>query len=108
MTHPVQDVQIHGVTQRAPSAKVKKRWRVRWMVDGRAHDKSFATSNEANRYRSLLVAAHHRGERFDRDGGEPVSWQPHTDPLHVHAWVRQWVAEQWPEWQLRMRASVME
>jgi integrase len=108
MTHPVQDVQLHGVTQRAPSAKVKKRWRVRWMVDGRAHDKSFATSNEANRYRSLLVAAHHHGERFDRDTGEPSSWQPQTDPTHVYAWARRWVAEQWPEWQPRTRASAVE
>lgn len=108
MAHPVQDVQIHGITQRAPSAKVKKRWRVRWMVDGRAHDKVFATSGEANRYRSLLVAAHHRGERFDRDTGEPLSWQRRTDPMHVYAWARRWLAEQWPEWQPRTRASAVE
>jgi integrase len=108
MAHPIQDVQIHGITQRAPSAKHKKRWRVRWMVDGRPHDKVFATSNEANRYRSLLVAAHHRGERFDRDIGDPVSWQPRTDPMQLHAWARQWVGEQWPEWQPRTRASAVE
>lgn len=108
MVHPVQDVQIHGIQQRAPSAKTRKRWRVRWMVDGRAREKAFATSGEANRYRSLLVAAHHRGERFDRDAGEPLSWQPRTDSLQVHAWVRCWVAEQWSEWQPRTRASAVE
>ena len=57
MSHPMQKVQIHGIQHRAPSAKVKKLWVVRWSVDGRAHSKAFATSNEANRYRSLLVAA---------------------------------------------------
>ena len=108
MVYPLQDVQIHGIQQRAPSAKTKKRWRVRWMVDGRAREKAFATSNETNRYRSLLVAAHHRGERFDRDTGEPVSWQPRTDPIHVYTWARQWLAEQWPEWQPRTRASAVE
>lgn len=56
----------------------------------------------------MLVAAHQRGERFDRDTGEPVSWQPRTDPMQVHAWVRCWVAEQWPEWQPRTRASAVE
>lgn len=108
MAHPMQNVQIHGIQHRAPSAKNKKRWIVRWNVDGRAHSKSFATSNEANRYRSLLVAAHHKLERFDRPSGEPESWRPRADPLQVHVWCRRWIAEQWNEWQPRTRASAME
>ena len=91
MSHPMQKVQIHGIQHRAPSAKVKKRWVVRGNVDGRAHSKAFATSNEANRYRSLLVAAHHRLERFDRPSGEPESWRPRADPTQVHAWCRRWI-----------------
>jgi integrase len=108
MSHPMQKVQIHGIQHRAPSAKVRKRWVVRWKVDGRAHSKAFATSNEANRYRSLLVAAHHRLERFDRPSGEPESWRPRADPTQVHAWCRRWIAEQWNEWQPRTRTSAME
>jgi len=66
MSHPMQQVRIHGIQHKFRSAKVKKCWVVRWNVDGRAHSKAFSTSNEANRYRSLLVAAQHRSERFDR------------------------------------------
>ena len=108
MAHPMQQVQIHGIQHRAPSAKTKKCWVVRWNVDGRAHSKSFATSNEANRYRSLLVAAHHKLERFDRPSGEPESWRPRAEPTQVHAWCRRWIAEQWNEWQPRTRVSAME
>jgi len=108
MSHPMQKVQIHGVQHRAPSAKVKKLWVVRWNVDGRACSKAFATSNEANRYRSLLVAAHHKLERFDRASGEPESWRPRAAPTQVHAWCRRWIGEQWNEWQPRTRTSAME
>lgn len=62
MAHPMQDVRIHGIQHRAATAKNKKRWVVRWTVEGRQRPKAFATSNEANRYRSLLVAAHQRGD----------------------------------------------
>lgn len=108
MSHPVQQVQIHGVQHRAPSAKVKKLWVVRWTVEGRQRSKAFATSAEANRYRSLLVAAQRRFERFDRDSGEPESWRPRTDPLQVHAWARRWLGEQWGEWQPHTRDSAVE
>ena len=108
MSHPVQDVRIHGIQHRAASAKNKKRWVVRWTVEGRQRAKAFGTSNEANRYRSLLTAAQHRGERFDRETGEPESWQPRSDPMQVHVWVRRWLAEQWNEWQPRTRATAVE
>jgi hypothetical protein len=108
MSHPMQKVQIHGIQHRAPSAKVKKLWVVRWNVDERACSKAFATSNEANRYRSLLVAAQHKLERFDRASGEPESWRPRAAPTEVHAWCRRWIGEQWNEWQPRTRTSAME
>ncbi len=108
MEHPVQDVRIHGIQHRASSARTKKRWIVRWSVDGLARSKAFATSNEANRYRALLEVAWHRLERFDRDSGEPESWRPRADPLQVHVWCRRWIGEQWGEWQPRTRTSAME
>lgn len=108
MSHPIQDVRIHGVQQRAASAKHSKPWIVRWAVDGRSRSRSFRTSGEATRYRSLLVAAHHGGEKFDRESCEPVSWQPRSEPLQVHVWARRWLAEQWNEWQPRTRVSAVE
>jgi integrase len=50
----------------------------------------------------------HEAERFDPTTGEPQSWSPTRGGLGVHRWARQWLAEQWPEWAPRTRASAIE
>jgi len=78
------------------------------MVDGRHRSKCFRTRAEAERYRSLLLTAVHRGERFDPATGEPESWQPTVGDLSVYDWCRRWLGEQWTEWQPRTRDSAVE
>jgi integrase len=104
---PLQDVHVFGLQHRARSARNKRPWVVRWSLDGRQRSKAFRTKAEADRYRSLLVHAQSAGERFDAQVGEPMSWLPLPDDVQVHVWARRWLAEQWPEWQPRTRASAL-
>lgn len=48
------------------------------------------------------------GEHFSIETGEPVGWNPNDDDPKIHTWVCRWLAEQWPEWQPRTRASAVE
>src|SRR3546814_6667273 len=66
------------------------------------------TKAEAERYRSALLVAQQSGEAFDDLTGESVSWQPLADEARAHEWARRWLAEQWPEWAPRTRASAVE
>jgi integrase len=77
-------------------------------VDGRERSKAFPTKAQAERLRSLLVHAHHRGEHFDEFTGQPVSWLPQAIDIQVHLWARRWLEEQWPDWQPRTRKSAIE
>lgn len=36
------------------------------------------------------------------------SWEPLADQVQAHEWSRRWLAEQWPEWPPRTRASAVE
>ncbi|MGY6501830.1 MAG: tyrosine-type recombinase/integrase [Acidimicrobiales bacterium] len=81
---------------------------VRWSIDGRQRSRSFRTKAEAERFRVELLKAAQVGDRFDLDTGEPASWSLPLADLGVHQWVRRWLAEQWPEWQPRTRASAVE
>ncbi len=81
---------------------------MRWAVDGPQHSRAFPTRVEADRYRSFLVEAHRRGERFEFYSGEPESWSPLPGDVHCHEWARRWLAEHWTEWQPRTRNSAVE
>jgi integrase len=105
---PIQDVRIFDVQYRKPTAKNKRPRIVRWSIDGRQRSKAFHTKAEADRYRSQLINAQHAGETFDPETGEPTSWLPAPDDLQLHVWARQWLAEQWHEWQPRTRTSAVE
>ena len=78
---------------------------VRYTIDGRHRSKSFRTRVEAERYRGLLLQAVQAGGRFDETTGEPESWQTPLHDVRVHEWSRRWLAEQWQEWQPRLRVS---
>ena len=83
-------------------------WVVRWRVDGQQRSRAFRTKAEADNVRSRLVVAVRDGERFDRVTGEPESWGTAPDERPVFRWAREWLAEQWSEWQPRTRASAIE
>jgi integrase len=107
MARPVQDVRIFAVQDRR-SRNVGRPWIVRRSVDGRQRSTSFPTKAEADRYRSLLVTAVTKGESFDDDTGEPISWQPAVGDVQLHEWARRWVRQEWTEWQPRTRDSAVE
>ena len=74
----------------------------------RQRSRAFRTKADADRYRSALLVAVQSGEPFDEHTGEPVSWEPTPDEVGAHDWARRWLAEQWPEWAPRTRASAVE
>lgn len=105
---PLQEVNVFGVQDRRNNREAKRPWIVRWAIDGHQKSKAFRAKAEAEHYRSLLLLAQRKGEPFDPMHGEPVSWHPLVGEVKVVEWVRRWLAEQWPEWQPRTRASVIE
>ncbi len=105
---PRQTIRVFSVQDRRGSDRLAKPWVVRWEVDGRRTSRSFKTKALADRFRSELVVAHDRGERFDRATGEPVGWSSASDDVTVHQWASRWLAEQWEGWQPRTRASAVE
>jgi integrase len=103
-----QDINVFAIQDRRQYALAKRPWIVRWAIDGKQRSKSFRTKIEADRYRSSLVQAHVDGELFDRQTGEPTSWQRNADELMVLTWAQRWLGEQWDEWQPRTRTSAVE
>jgi integrase len=101
------DVAVFSV-QRRSGDRNKRPWIARWSVNGRQRSRAFRTKAEADRYRSALLVAQQSGEVFDEQTGEPVSWEPLADQVQAHEWSRRWLAEQWPEWAPRTRASAVE
>lgn len=91
-----QDIRIYGV-QRRNGDRHKRSWIVRWSVDGRQTSRSLATRATAERFRTDLLLAERSGDRFDRESGLPMTWQP-DDDVRVDRWARRWLLEQWAEW----------
>lgn len=108
MSTAMQRVNVFGLQDRRSQPTARRPWLVRWAIDGQQRGKAFRTKPEADRYRAALMIAAQRGERFDRSTGEPTAWRPRTEVPTVFEWSRQWLAEQWPEWQPRTRASAVE
>ena len=108
MGRPIQELKVFGIQDRRTTARAKLPWIVRWAIDGKQRTKAFRTRAEAERYRSLLLAAVQKGDRFSETSGEPVSWQPTLPETNVYTWVRRWLGEQWTEWQPRTRKSAVE
>ncbi len=108
MGRPIQELKVFGIQDRRSTARAKLPWITRWAIDGRQRQKAFRTRAEAERYRSLLLAAVGKGDRFDETTGEPASWQPALPDTSVYGWARRWLGEQWTEWQPRTRKSAVE
>ena len=104
---PLADVAVHGV-QRRTGERHKKPYIARWRVNGKDFSRSYRTKAEAERVRSALLVAVQTGEAFDDTSGEPVTWQPLPEQIRTHEWARRWLAEQWPDWAPRTRASAVE
>jgi integrase len=105
----IQDVRVFGIQDRRSRLGATRPWVVRWRVEGRHRSRAWRTKAEADHHRSELLVALRNGERFDAATGEPDSWLRNAAAdVQVYAWARRWLAEQWPEWQPRTRASAVE
>jgi hypothetical protein len=105
---PVQDVRIWDIQDRTKRSNASRPWVLRWKVDGAERSRAFTTKPEADHVRARLLIARREGEVFDRATGLPLSWQAQPADRRLHEWVREWLAEQWPEWQPRTRRSAVE
>ena len=93
----MQKVQVFSVGTPKPGiAKAKRRYRVKWRVDGRGKTRSLKTRAEANRLKSRLEAAVRDGDVFDTATGEPVSWS--KSQLSWFDWACEWLELKWPQW----------
>lgn len=103
----MQKVQIFSVgTPKPGTAKAKRRYRVKWRVDGRGKTRSLKTRAEANRLKSRLEAAVREGDVFDVATGEPVSWS--KSELTWFDWACEWLELKWPQWAGSTRKSCVE
>ncbi len=86
--------------------KDRRRYRVRWRIDGRDRMRRFKTRAEADRFRSRLQTAVVDGEKFDPMSGLPTAWERSTDTWW--SWSCQWLALKWPSWAGHSRKSGVE
>ncbi len=106
MTRP-QRIQVFSLGLPAKGTpKDKRRYVVRWRVDGRDCKRRFKVKAEAERYRSKLLTATTDGARFDRSTGLPVSWQ--AEAVTWWTWSCEWLALKWPRWAGTSRKSGAE
>lgn len=102
-----QTVQIFSLVKLKPgTAKEKRRYRLKWRIDGRDKSRTFKTRVEGDRFRSLLLQAQQAGLRFDLDTGLPVEWAVSAETWW--SWSRRWVELKWPMWSGNSRRSALE
>jgi hypothetical protein len=102
-----QKVQVFALGQPAKNTpKGKRRYYVRWRVEGRDRMRSFKTKAEAEHVRSLLQQAVREQRRFDIETGMPEEW---ASTKHTWwTWSREWLALKWPGWSGNSRRTGVE
>lgn len=102
-----QNIQVFSLgLPTAGTPRDKRRYVVRWRVDGRDFKRRRKIKAEAERYRAQLLSAISDGTPFDRATGEPVSWQ--GSDLTWWEWSREWLTLKWPSWAGTSRKSAVE
>lgn len=102
-----QRVQVFSLgTPSKGTATAKRRYRVKWRIDGRDRTRSFKTRAEADRFRRLLLDAVESGEHFEDTTGEPSSWS--STSLTWFQWSQEWIALKWPQWAGTTRRTALE
>ena len=102
-----QTVQVFSiVTPRKGTAKEKRRFRVKWRIDGHDFSKQFKTKAEAERLRSRLLVAVSDGLVFNPATGRPREWERSTETWWT--WSTTWLGLMWPQWSGNSRRSGVE
>ena len=103
-----QKVQVFSIgVPPAGTPKDRRRYRVKWRIDGRDRTRSLPTKAQADRLRSQLQVAVVNGERFDAKTGSPQSWVE-SDLVSWWSWSQEWLALKWPQWSGHSRRSAVE
>lgn len=102
-----QTVQVFSlVGPKAGTAKDKRRYRLKWRVDGRDFSRSFKVKAQGDRFRSELLVAVGDGTRFDPATGRPLPWV--RSEATWWTWSREWLGLKWPRWAGKTRSSAVE
>lgn len=105
----LQRVQVFSIaTPPQDTPKDKRRYRVKWRVNGRDKTRTFKTRAQADRLRSRLQVAANDGELFDLATGLPVSWLDAPPAPTWWSWSQEWLMLKWPQWSGHSRRSVVE
>lgn len=87
----------------------RKPYYLRWRVGQNFPSKTFATRAMADTYRSRLVTATKKGEPFDTETGEPVSWARKDEPrTTVYEHFVDYVDMKWPNASPNSRTGIAE
>lgn len=102
-----QKVQVFSIGEpKKGTPREKRRYLVKWAVDGRHRTRSFKTKEQADRLRSQLQQAVRGGDRFDVETGEPVRWAQTEETWWT--WSRAWLGLKWPSLAGNSRRSMAE
>jgi integrase len=102
-----QRVQIFSIgLPRDGTPRDKRRYRVKWRVDGRDKTRSLGTKAQAERLKARLHMAVADGEEFDAGTGLPVSWIKQDKTWWE--WSQVWLDLKWPQWSGHSRRSAVE
>ncbi len=71
----------------------RKPYRVRWFLNGREHNRSFTKRQQADRFRSELIATAAAGSSWDSASGLPAAAS--RDATQLHEWARSYLAARW-------------
>jgi integrase len=83
-------------------------YRVRWIVDGHQHGKSFVTFPLAESFRAQLKTAANKGEAFDVETGLPQTLARQVLDVSCLSHAREFVAATWKNAAAKSRVSILE
>ncbi len=107
MSRPDQKVQVFSIgLPREGLPRDKRRYRVKWRIDGQDKTRSLKTKAEAERLQARLQMAVMNGEEFDLETGLPLSWV--KGDTTWWDWSKEWLDLKWPQWAGHSRRSAVE
>jgi hypothetical protein len=104
--HKVQIFSLGAPREGTP--RDRRRYWVKWLVDGRHKTRSFKTKAEAEALRARLLVEARDGTLFDRETGLPVTWPGADAEVTWWSWSREWLGLKWPQWSGNSRRSGVE
>jgi integrase len=107
MSRPEQKIQVFSLgLPKEGVLRDKRRYRVKWRIDGQDKTRSLKTKAEAERLQARLQMAVIDGEEFDVPTGLPVSWV--KGDTTWWEWSQEWLGLKWPQWAGHSRRSAVE